>query len=78
VFFDNAPFGAKISIRAEQDLVSGTTGPVQSAEGGVAGVVVKPAERVLRGLLNPRVSPQGACHVTVNAYQLFAVPRYRQ
>jgi hypothetical protein len=44
VFFDIAPFGAKISIRAEQDLVSGTTGPVQSAEGVWAGVVVEPAE----------------------------------
>ena len=44
MFFDIAPFGAKISIRAEQDLVSGTTGPVQSAEGVWAGVVVEPAE----------------------------------
>ena len=44
VFFDKAPFGAKISIRAEQDLVSGTTGPVQSAEGVWVGVGVEPAE----------------------------------
>lgn len=54
MFFDKAPFGAKISIRAEQDLVSGTTGPVQSAEGVWAGVVVEPAEPSAQGLLNPR------------------------
>lgn len=44
VFFDKAPFGAKISIRAEQDLVSGTISPVQTAEGVWQVWAVEPTE----------------------------------